>query len=169
MFVCCEVKEVAERHQRVKKDPNLEGAADEAGSDAGLLYLVTVEQCEEDGDLFRQTTRSSIKPLVEDDRAEAKKMLATYGALEQTGPEDTKAKPLAQAPLPKALMNKPELPENQGSTNAEVAELTPTTKAAAKKRPSKPKKDATPVTILDPKKIKAGSPFGSLCFSVFAL
>ena len=68
-------------------DPNLKTqsasnseATDDDDDESAYLYNVMVDQIDEKEEEIVETLRAQIKVLVDDERAEAKKMLATFGA-----------------------------------------------------------------------------------------
>lgn len=67
-------------------DPNLKTQSasregtDDDDDESGYLYNVMVEQIDQNEEEIMEALRSEIKVLVDDERAEAKKMLATFGA-----------------------------------------------------------------------------------------
>jgi len=137
------VKEIAIKNNLTKIDPNLDDGQD-SDDNGSLLYLVTVEQAEEDEHLWRESIRSTIKPLVDDEREESRRLLETYGA------QGTEAID-HQTPTRAAIKDGSE--SLDGST---------TPKAAAKRRASGKKKEkGDDSRVLDPKKIKVGSEFGA--------
>ena len=144
---------MAVQHGRTMIDRNLTSEGDE---DSSYLYLVTVEQAQEDEESFREVTKANIKVLIDDPREEAKKLLATFGGMD--GDADGLS-PMAKGQ--KALCDGP------SESRAEGNEGTPTPpfpKAkASSKRQSKPKKtNAEPVAagvLLDPKKVKHNTTF----------
>ncbi len=75
-----EAKEVAVATNRVKIDPNFIGSTVPVDDEAFYLYHVVVEQFDENEDTMTETIKSKIKLLIEDERPEAKKMLSTFGA-----------------------------------------------------------------------------------------
>jgi hypothetical protein len=55
-------------------------ASNEENDESLYLYHVTVEQFDENEEEILETLKSEIKVLIEDERVEARKMLATFGA-----------------------------------------------------------------------------------------
>ena len=72
---------------RYKIDPNLKFeqmapavGQNEEDEESSYLYHVTVEQFDENEEEILETLKAEIKILIEDERIEARKMLATFGA-----------------------------------------------------------------------------------------
>lgn len=144
----CEVKEQAIKNQLTMQDPNLD--PDESANSDTLLYLVTVEQVEHDERAWVETIRSSIKPLVDDERDEARRLLETYGA---QGVE-----PIAD--LRQSLDARKAIKDGSGSEVTTSEKSTGVAKAAAKRQSGKAKRPkADDSNVFDPKKIKLGSEF----------
>jgi len=144
------VRELAIKKNETRVDPNLDNGIDSENSET-LLYLVTVEQAEQDEHLWRETIRSTIKPLVDDERAESRRLLETYGA---QGSETTSDR---QTPTRPAIKDGSEPLDGASGVGVQG-----TPKAAAKRRASGKKKEKGDESrVFDPKKIKVGSEFGA--------
>ena len=127
-------------------DPNLD--PDDSASNDNMLYLVTVEQVENDETAWIETIRSSIKPLVDDERDEACRLLETYGAY---GVEP--------------IVDQQKSADSQAIKDGSSSEVAPSersglAKAAPKRQSAKARKaKSDDLKIFDPKKIKLGSQF----------
>lgn len=93
-------------------DPNLKTqsashseATDDDDDESAYLYNVLVDQIDQNEEEIVESLRSQIKVLVEDERAEAKKMLATFGAddddTEKDGDDDADGQ--TETPKPKKV------------------------------------------------------------------
>jgi len=144
------VKEIAIKNNLTKIDPNLDDGQD-SDDNGSLLYLVTVEQAEQDENFWQETIRNTIKPLVDDEREESRRLLETYGA---QGSETTSDH---QTPTRPAIKDGSEPLDGASGVGVQG-----TPKAAAKRRASGKKKEkGDDSRVLDPKKIKVGSEFGA--------
>ena len=91
---------MAIQNKRTRLDQNL--MMDEEDEQA-LLFLVVVDQAEEDEETFKETTRATVRALVDDQRDnEARTMLATYGNIDAEDDPDEPKKPLP--PIPEAVL-----------------------------------------------------------------
>jgi len=76
--------------KRCKLDSNLTTGNEDTDDEDSYLYHVVVEQIDEDEEQATETIRSQITVLVEDKRAEARKMLATLGADDEDSEDSVK-------------------------------------------------------------------------------
>ena len=145
-----QAKKVAEEAGKVKIDANLKLEHDtEEETEKGKLYLVVVDQAEEDEEQLVQRMLAEVKPLVEDSRSEAK------AALLQMAKEKDTSKSLTShdGDDDDALVTPPQ--KKASAASSPPGDLTPPPGRRPRKgggKGSAPTAKAT--NILDPKKNK---------------